>query len=143
MKKYLFLLLLIPVLFSCNGTNSGGEGTGFQIPENLKNKRISEVIIPSKWIEISSDNVLTLHIHINNSDEDFEFKANIGEYNSEDETFSLTFIGENSYQGRNDYKPSEVLPKLKIREGNNDIRLYVKGFNTIDGEYSEEILIFR
>ena len=133
----LILFLLILILSSCVGKSN------FTIPDSLKNKRIHNVIIPAKWVEISSDNILTYHLHINNSGEDFEFKAKIGEYNDEESTFALSFIGKNTYQGRNDYKPSEILPKLEIREGDNDIRMYVVGFNTIKGKSSEEMLIFR
>jgi hypothetical protein len=150
MKNLLFLLVTSLFFLSCGSKDESSnlEATRNEvvkkvIPENMKNKKIRNVIIPSKWIEISSDNIITIHIHVNNSDEDFEFKAKIGEYQASSYSFPLTFIGEKTYQGRNDYKPTEILSELVFNDIDQKFILKQKGFNTIKGKTEESSLVFK
>ena len=150
MKNLLFLLVTCLIVFSCGSKDepsdlgaTKNEVVKKMIPDNMKNRRLRNVIIPSKWIEISSDNIITIHIHVNNSDEDFEFKAKIGEYQASAYSFPLTFIGENTYKGRNNYKPTELLPELVFNEIDQKFILKEKGFSTIEKKTEESSLVFK
>lgn len=149
MKNLFYLLIALPLLFSCGDAGDAGEEAK-EFPEKYKNKTISEVINPRKLLRINDDNTFVLRIYHAISGETFDFTGKIGRYDPDNSAsngwsnrFNVSYDGKASYFPRVNSMPVELLPYWEVIEVEKEIRVYEKGFNTIDGKYEISDLMFR
>jgi len=123
-KSYLWIAFFITTIFmGCNRND---------IPEDWKGKRLYNMVDGRDWIQINSDNTFLLHEFIPNSDETFEFVGVI-------ENMELVSSAQLTFQGRNDYKPTEISSKIEMMDiGRKFLRINYQYFNTITGKETED-----
>ena len=122
MKTLLILSILI-LLSSCNNNS---------IPEKWEGKKLYNVVDGRNWIIIYSDHSFILHEYIPNAEETYEWRGKI-------ENMKLITSKDLRYQGRNDYKPTEIDPNIELMDvGNKFLRINFNGFSTISGSYETD-----
>lgn len=106
--------------------------TDNSIPDDWKGKKLYNVSDGRDWIVIREDNTFTLHEYIPNSEETFEWNGTI-------ENSELKTSKDLSYHGRNDYKSTEVNPKIELMDiAGKFLRINFKYFSTMSGSYDTD-----
>ena len=121
--KTLLIVSLVVLLSSCNNNS---------IPENWVGKKLYNVVDGRDWIIVFTDHSFILHEYIPNAEETYEWRGKI-------ENMKLITSKDLSYQGRNDYKPTEIDPNIELMDvGNQFLRINFNGFSTISGSYETD-----
>ena len=113
------LILTILLIASCSKS----------IPEEWKGTKLYNMVDSRDYIIINNDNTFILHEYIPNAEQTFEWNGSI-------ENLKLVTNKDLEYQGRNDYKPTEIDPQMKlIKESiyGEHLQIDFSGFNTING----------
>ena len=102
------------------------------IPENWVGKKLYNVVDGRDWIIVFADHSFILHEYIPNAEETYEWRGKI-------ENMKLITSKGLRYQGRNDYKPTEIDPNIELMDvGNKFLRINFNGFSTISGSYETD-----
>lgn len=121
--KTLLIVSLVVLLSSCNNNS---------IPENWEGKKLYNVVDGRDWIIVFTDHSFILHEYIPNAEETYEWRGKI-------ENMKLITSKDLRYQGRNDYKPTEIDPNIELMDvGNKFLRINFNGFSTISGSYETD-----
>jgi hypothetical protein len=96
-------------------------------PDEWRNKKLYSVSDSRDWIIIRSDDSYILHEYIPNSEQTFEWTGKI-------EGMTLKSSKSLTYQGRNDFRPTQIDPKIEVMDiAGKFLRINFEGFSTISG----------
>lgn len=124
LQMKLALLFTVIITTSCNKS----------IPDDWKGAKLYNMVDGRDYIIINNDNSFTLHEYIANSEQTFEWNGRV-------ENLNLITSKDLRYQGFNDYKPTEIDPKMTmITESiyGKHLQINFTGFNTIYGSNDTE-----
>lgn len=97
------------------------------IPDEWRDKKLYSVSDRRDWIIIRTDDSFTLHEYIPNSEQTFEWNGKI-------DGMTLKSSKSFSYQGRNDFKPTQIDPNIEVMDiAGKFLRINFEGFSTISG----------
>lgn len=122
--KYLIgIVIILVVIAIVNNTKNRS------MPDDWKGVKLYSMVDGRDWIIINNDNTFTLHIFIPNADETHEWQGKV-------ENMKLVTTQPLNYQGRNDFKPTEIDPKIEMMDiAGKFLRINFKYFSTISGKY--------
>lgn len=128
MKSLIYSLGFLFIISCQKDNNLNGQNATESIPTDFIGKKLYNLIDGRDWILINHDNTFVLHEYIPNSEETFEWRGNIS-------GLALSSNQSLSYQGRNDYKATEINSQMEIRDSNVGKALCIKfeRFSTISG----------